>query len=211
MTWRYGLCHILHRFFSRLQLYLSFICSSFYIRRIETVLRKFDHGDLMLREFGENTPLISELSSYLREPAIKYTTECHAFERIQYLQKFPLIKQIYVKFNCISPTEADVERVFSFAGSFILDFKLNHCVVPWMFCHSIFIKFWYWVCCIMYFSVQLSAHSVYLQNSISKWISIVFIFNRFDFAAESSAHVRWAIRDIASIEMQWRKVHVRHC
>lgn len=120
--------HITSLFFLRLQLSLS----SFYIRKIETVLRKFDHGDLMLREFGENTSLISELSSYLREPAIKYTTECHAFERIQYLHKFPLIKQIYLKYNCISPTEADVERVFSFAGRFkLIRFPIKkQCFVP---------------------------------------------------------------------------------
>lgn len=96
---------------------------------LESVLQKFDHAELLLREFGENTSLISELSSYLREPELDYKTECHAFERIQYLQKFPLIKQIYLKYNCVSPTEADVERVFSFAGRKKIYFSSNHCVV----------------------------------------------------------------------------------
>lgn len=173
---------------------MSIVCSSFYIiRKIETVLRKFDHGDLMLREFGENTSLISELSSYLREPTIKYTTECHAFERIQCLQKFPLIKQMYLKYNCISPTEADVERVFSFAGRFkLIRFPIKTLFCPMNVLPFNFHTFWYWVCCVVLsislFSCQRTV-SIRKTQFLNEFPWFLFL-NRFDFAAQSSAHVR---------------------
>lgn len=95
-------------------LHIDFSCIT------ESLLRRFDHAEILTREFGQSTSLIAEMSSYLREPPINYRTANHAFERIQYLNKFPIIKELYLKYNCILQTEADVERIFSFAGRFFL-------------------------------------------------------------------------------------------
>lgn len=124
---------------------------------LASILRKFDHADLLLREFGENTSLISEMSAYLREPTIEYQTECHAYERIQYLQKFPLIKQLYLKYNCISPTEADVERVFSYAGRFsLIQIVPSH---TFLFSFHFYFGLWavcngFWVVCVLLSSLE---------------------------------------------------------
>lgn len=73
--------------------------------------------------------MISELSAYFREPRIEFQTSNQDFECLRYLDKFPLIKEVYLKFNCIFQTEADVERVFSFAGTiFIICFICVHCL-----------------------------------------------------------------------------------
>lgn len=92
------------------------------------MLREFDHSDVLLNEFGQTTTLISELSAYFREPKINCTigNPDHDYECMVYLEKFPLIKDIYLKYNCIFQTEADVERVFSYAGIFLID---HNCVV----------------------------------------------------------------------------------
>lgn len=81
-------------------------------------MREFDHSELLAYEFGQNSNLIAELSAYLREPKIQLKSNDHDHERLQYLDKFPLIKQLFLKYNCIFQTEADVERVFSYAGIF---------------------------------------------------------------------------------------------
>lgn len=92
------------------------VCCALKISKIECMLREFNHDEMLSIEFGQNTCLISELSAYFREPKITFKTENHDYERLHYLDTFPLIKQLYLKYNCISPTEADVERVFSYAG-----------------------------------------------------------------------------------------------
>lgn len=81
------------------------------------MLREFDHSNMLHQEFTQSTPLVAEISSYFRKPKLEYQTENHNFERLLYMNEFPIIKQLYLKYNCISATEADVERVFSFAGS----------------------------------------------------------------------------------------------
>lgn len=83
---------------------------------IESLLREFNHDEMLHIEFGQNTCLISEISAYFRAPKITFQTENHDYERLCYLDNYPLIKEVYLKYNCISPTEADVERVFSYAG-----------------------------------------------------------------------------------------------
>lgn len=85
--------------------------------KLVNLLREFDHSAMLNEEFTQNTPLIAELSAYLRKPKIVYQTENHDLERLMYLNDFPIIKQLYLKYNCIFATEADVERVFSFAGT----------------------------------------------------------------------------------------------
>lgn len=88
-------------------------------------LREFDHSELLFQEFANNTPFISELSSYMRKPKICYQTANHDLERLLYLTEFPTIKQLYLKYNCIFATEADVERVFSYAGIIFVFFCLS--------------------------------------------------------------------------------------
>lgn len=81
------------------------------------LLREFDHSQMLYQEFTQNPPLVAELSGYLRAPKISYKTKNHDFERLQYLNDYPVVKELYLKYNCMFATEADVERVFSFAGS----------------------------------------------------------------------------------------------
>lgn len=81
------------------------------------MLREFDHSEMLYQEFTSSVPLVAELSSYLRKPKLVYQTKNHAFERLQYMNEFPILKELYLKFNCILSTEADVERIFSYAGS----------------------------------------------------------------------------------------------
>lgn len=100
-------------------------------------MREFDHSELMANEFGQTTNLIAELSAYLREPKMQFVSKDCNYERLQYLDKFPLIKQLYLKYNCIFQTEADVERVFSYAGIFFL--LVSNCVVHLLIKRSILI------------------------------------------------------------------------
>lgn len=94
------------------------------------MLREFNHSEFLLKEFGQTTALITELSSYFREPRIKFQTAEHDLECLRYLDKFPLIKEIYLKFNCIFQTEADVERIFSYAGRLFVFHSSFICLCP---------------------------------------------------------------------------------
>lgn len=85
------------------------------------MLREFDHSNMVHQEFTQSAPLVAEISSYLRKSKLVYQTENHHFERLNYMKEFPILKQLYLKYNCIFATEADVERVFSFAGSLSLN------------------------------------------------------------------------------------------
>lgn len=104
---------------------------NFFVHQVESLLHKFNHDDFLGREFGQNTCLIAEMSAYFRDEAINYKTQNHDLEKLQYLDKFPLIKMLYLKYNCIFQSEADVERVFSFAGRF--SYTHNNCAVPYVF------------------------------------------------------------------------------
>lgn len=75
---------------------------------------------MLNEELTETTPFIAEITAYLRKPKIVYKTEHRDLERLQYLIEFPNIKRLYLKYNCIFATEADVERVFSYAGDSML-------------------------------------------------------------------------------------------
>lgn len=98
------------------------MCVIFHSGKLASFLREFDHSAMLFEEFTQSAPLSAELGSYLRKPRIVYQTNNHAFERLQYMKEFPILKEVYLKYNCLFATEADVERVFSFAGSFILFF-----------------------------------------------------------------------------------------
>lgn len=91
------------------------------------MLREFDHSNMLHQEFTQSAPLVAELSAYLRKPRLIYQTENHNFERIEHMNDFPILKQLYLKYNCISASEADVERVFSYAGSLNLLYVLVLC------------------------------------------------------------------------------------
>lgn len=117
-------------FFSFLQLYNIIQSTSIQFNQIQwqtAFLREFNHDAVLYQQFGQNTSLISEISAYFRDPKIatKSNHEC-----LLYLDKFPLMKEIFLKFNCIFQTEADVERIFSYAGrlhSFIILCRPNLC------------------------------------------------------------------------------------
>lgn len=113
------------------------------------MLREFDHSELLHQEFTQITPLMSEISSYLRKQKLTPQTSNRDFERLRYLDEYPTIKQLYLKYNCIHATEADVERIFSFAGRLI---AFIFCFVPSCFYLSIclfvcfnHLIFWCWL------------------------------------------------------------------
>lgn len=51
--------------------------------------------------------LATEIMNYFKVPTN---------DSVQILHKFPTVKQIFLKFNSIHTSEADVERIFSYAG-----------------------------------------------------------------------------------------------
>lgn len=61
-------------------------------------------------EFGSAYSAMSEISNYLIEPVVQ---EANFNE---HLSKFPTIKKVFQKFNAFSSSEADCERLFSYAG-----------------------------------------------------------------------------------------------
>lgn len=58
-----------------------------------------------------NANHIAEITKYLN---LECTNNINGLE--QQLNMFETIKQLYLKFNVIMPSEADVERIFSFGG-----------------------------------------------------------------------------------------------
>lgn len=169
------------------------------------MLREFDHSELVHQEFTQTAPLAAEISSYLRKPKLNYRTNNHDFERLHYLDEFPLIKQLYLKYNCICATEADVERIFSFAGR-LFAFDLSARFVPSNFylsyvcdknclSHSLFIFNNILVLAMTEF-VLLDACNLYNIRRISAYSLISFcsilcgILHRNDNAAKSKIDVR---------------------
>lgn len=53
----------------------------------------------------------TEISRY-----IKYEAE-KDIENLEQLSLFPIVRELYRKYNVIMPSEADVERLFSYAGT----------------------------------------------------------------------------------------------
>lgn len=80
------------------------------------MLREFDHSEMVHNEFTQSAPLVTEISAYLRKSKLIYQTNNHDYERYKYMEEFPTLKQLYLKYSCICATEAGVERVFSYAG-----------------------------------------------------------------------------------------------
>lgn len=77
----------------------------------EFSIEPYDNSDLLEEEFGGKQAIANEISCFLREPV---NSEWN------YLDQYPTIKKLHMKFNCIFCTEADVERIFSYAGRFEL-------------------------------------------------------------------------------------------
>ena len=64
-------------------------------------------------EFGSTNSATTEISNYLTEPVVKE----NSFN--EHLSKFPTIKKVFQKFNAFSSSEANCERLFSYAGSYL--------------------------------------------------------------------------------------------
>lgn len=62
-------------------------------------------------EFGSTNSATTEISNNLTELVVKEDN----FK--EHLSKFPTIKKVWQKFNAFSSSEADCERLFSYAGS----------------------------------------------------------------------------------------------
>lgn len=63
-------------------------------------------------EFGSTNSATTEISNYLTEPVVKEE------QFNDHLSKYPVIKQVFRKFNVFCSSEADCERLFSYAGSY---------------------------------------------------------------------------------------------
>lgn len=52
----------------------------------------------------------SDVIKYLNKP-------CEAdLKNLSQVHEYPIVKRLYIKFNCIMVAEADIERLFSYAG-----------------------------------------------------------------------------------------------
>lgn len=71
---------------------------------------EFDVTKLLDMECGKTDVYLLEIKSYLREPT---THDLHS------LDKYPEMKKVFLKFNCLMTSEADCERIFSYAGMFV--------------------------------------------------------------------------------------------
>lgn len=108
----------LYAFFMKCSLMLNFISISYiwsFYFRTAPLLREFNNTTLLEREFAGSPLITVEIANYLKQPTSK---DC------DYLDNFPTIKKLYLKYNCISCNEADVERIFSIAGTFICGVKV---------------------------------------------------------------------------------------
>lgn len=84
-----------------------------------SLLQKYDVSSIIQRECNEYTRVLtSEINMFLHSP----TTDT---ETIFPTIRFPVIKELFLKFNSIHTSEADVERIFSYAGRYFFSiFKL---------------------------------------------------------------------------------------
>lgn len=73
----------------------------------------------------------SEIARYL-----KYQTE-NDIENLEQLNLFPMVRELYKKYNVIMPSEADVERLFSYAGICILSFILKFRIISLFFFYRV--------------------------------------------------------------------------
>ncbi|XP_055308862.1 uncharacterized protein LOC129572786 [Sitodiplosis mosellana] len=73
----------------------------------DSLLIEHDVSDTMGASLDFDTTLMMEINSYL----------CSKTENIENgLQKYPILRRIFLKYNCIRSTEAICERLFSYAG-----------------------------------------------------------------------------------------------
>lgn len=63
-------------------------------------------------EFGSTNCATTEISNYLIEPVVKEAN----FK--EHLNRFPTMKKVFQKFNAFNSSEADCERLFSYAGMY---------------------------------------------------------------------------------------------
>lgn len=95
---------------------LNFVFSTIDVVDCGLFEQNFNAAKYVELEFGSTNSATTEISNYLTEPAV---------EEIYFkghLSKFPTIKQIFQKFNAFSSSEADCERLFSYAGIYLFIF-----------------------------------------------------------------------------------------
>lgn len=74
------------------------------------MFHKYDVSSMIENEFGGRTKKVSdEIKNFLQTPAVPDYDK-------KYFRSFPIMKKIFMKFNCIHTSEADVERIFSYCG-----------------------------------------------------------------------------------------------
>lgn len=61
-------------------------------------------------DIDEHTRNYTEISKYLKNLHAQNISD------LKQLNEFPAVKNLYKKYNVIMPSEADVERLFSFGG-----------------------------------------------------------------------------------------------
>lgn len=87
--------------------------------------------------WDRTTQITKEVDNYL------HTKTCANIE--DGLKDFPIIRKMFLKFNCIRSSEAICERMFSYAGTyciFLVEKSFMFCVVCFVSFIHIYIYFW---------------------------------------------------------------------
>lgn len=75
--------------------------------------------DSVTHSSDDHTKNYLEISKYLEYPAER------KIENLDQLSQFPMVRKLFKKFNVIMPSEADVERTFSYGGMILRPHRRN--------------------------------------------------------------------------------------
>lgn len=73
-------------------------------------MKKFNNQSMLQSICGEDASISSEVSKFI----LSGSTEEW---KMSDFDKYPNVKRVFLKYNSIHPSEADIERVFSYAGN----------------------------------------------------------------------------------------------
>lgn len=162
--------------------------------KFEFSIEQCDNNELLEGEFGDTQAISHEISCFLREPVDSDW---------KYLDKFPIIKKLHMKFNCIFCTEADVERMFSYAGEFetqLVLVNLLYLVLGFLFCPA-FVCVSVRLCLHLIVSFSIRLCFSFISNRILKKC-IGFLSCRIAAKTKSTSHGRLYTRESVSAPLQ---------
>lgn len=82
-------------------------------------VKRFNNKSILQSICGEDASIPAEVSRFILSGSIEDWN-------MSYFDKYPNVKRVFLKYNSIHPTEADVERVFSYAGKGIWFIHVEH-------------------------------------------------------------------------------------